>query len=159
MLQRQTHSAHSILVGVLVMVLSAGFPAWAALGGNAASVQADQLHMQGSLRTTAAASYTVQEIQAANGSAVREYVSANGTVFAVAWQGAWPPDMRQLLGSYFDQYAQAAKAQKAARMGRRPLMIELPGLVVQAGGHPRSFMGRAYVPGMLPSGIRAEEIR
>jgi hypothetical protein len=156
--QVQTHSGHSILVGIVVLMLSA-FPAWAALGGNVASVQADQIHMQGSLRTTATASYTVHEIQAASGTAVREYVSADGTVFAVAWQGAWPPDMRQLLGSYFDQYAQAAKTQKAARMGRRPLTIELPGLVVQTSGHPRSFMGRAYVPGMLPSGIRAEEIR
>jgi Protein of unknown function (DUF2844) len=63
------------------------------------------------------------------------------------------------LGSYFEQYVQAAKAQSAARMGRRPLMIEQPGLVVQSGGHPRAFSGKAYVPDMLPTGVRAEDIQ
>ncbi|MGA8188953.1 MAG: DUF2844 domain-containing protein, partial [Candidatus Sulfotelmatobacter sp.] len=64
-----------------------------------------------------------------------------------------------LLGSYFEQYRQAAKAQSRVRIGRRPLMIQQPGLVVQIGGHPRSFAGRAYVPEMLPSGVRVEEIQ
>jgi hypothetical protein len=94
---------------------------------------------------------------------VREYVSATGEsagkVFALAWQGPWPPDIRQLLGSYFEQYAQAAKAQTAVRLGRRPLIIEQAGLVVQIGGHPRAFTGRAYVPGMLPAGVGAGEIQ
>lgn len=149
-------------VAALAIFLSA-LPAWAALGGSIASVQADQVHMQGTVRRTASASYTVHEIQSASGIVVREYVASTGesagTVFAVAWQGPWPPDLRQLLGSYFDQYMQAARAQSAARVGRRPLLIEEPGLVVQIGGHPRAFVGRAYVPGMLPAGVRAEEIR
>ena len=67
--------------------------------------------------------------------------------------------MRQLLGSYFEQYLQAAKAQSASRLGRRPVMIDQPGLVVQIGGHPPSFTGRAYVPQMLPSDVRVEDIR
>ncbi|MFZ3367078.1 MAG: DUF2844 domain-containing protein [Candidatus Sulfotelmatobacter sp.] len=146
-------------MGAVLAIVSFGLPAWAALGGDIASVQADQLHMQGSLRATTAASYTVHEIQGATGAVVREYVSSAGKVFAVAWQGPWPPDMRQLLGSYFEQYRQAAKAQSRVRIGRRPLMIQQPGLVVQIGGHPRSFAGRAYVPEMLPSGVRVEEIQ
>lgn len=144
-------------------IVCIALPAWAALGGDIASVQADQVQMRGSLRTTVAASYTVHEIQGASGTVVREYVTSSGTsagkVFAVAWQGPWPPDMRQLLGSYFDQYMQGAKAQSGARMGRRPLMIEQPGLVVEMGGHPRSFVGRAYVPEMLPAGVQAGEIQ
>ncbi|MGA9447392.1 MAG: DUF2844 domain-containing protein, partial [Candidatus Sulfotelmatobacter sp.] len=88
-----------------------------------------------------------------------EYVSSAGKVFAVAWQGPWPPDMRQLLGSYFEQYRQAAKAQSSVRIGRRPLMIQQPGLVVQIGGHPRSFSGRAYIPDQLPSSVSAEAIQ
>jgi hypothetical protein len=142
-----------------VLILGTAFPAWAALGGDVASVQSDQAHMQGSLRTTATASYTVHEIQSAAGAVVREYVSSSGKVFGVAWQGPWPPDMRQLLGSYFDQYMQAANAQSGLPKGRRPVMIDQPGLVVQVGGHPRSFIGRAYAPEMLPAGVRAEEIR
>jgi len=67
--------------------------------------------------------------------------------------------MRQVLGSYFDQYVQAAKAHRAVRVGRRPLVIEEPGLVMNVRGHPRGFVGRAYVPEMLPAGVRAEDIQ
>ncbi len=38
-------------------------------------------------------------------------------------------------------------------------MVELPGLVVQSGGHMRSFAGRAYIPEALPQGVSVEAIR
>jgi hypothetical protein len=152
-----------LIVAVAVTFVESAVPARAALGGDITSVQADQLHMQGSVRATVTASYTVHQIQSAAGTVVREYVSSSGKsagkVFGIAWQGPWPPDMRQLLGSYFDQYVQAANAQSTTRMGRRPVVIEQSGLVVQLGGHPRAFAGRAYVPEMLPTGVRAEEIQ
>jgi hypothetical protein len=141
------------------ILIAAATPATGSLGGDAASVQADQVHMQGSRRTMVAKSYTVHEIQAATGTVVREFVSPEGKVFGVAWQGPWPPDMRQVLGSYFDQFVQAARSRGGARMGRRPLVINQPGLVVQTGGHMRAFAGRAYVPEMLPSGVGAENIQ
>ncbi|MGA8270855.1 MAG: DUF2844 domain-containing protein [Candidatus Sulfotelmatobacter sp.] len=150
-------------IGSLFAFAIASLPAWAALGGDISTVQADQVHMRGSLRTTVAAAYTVHEIQGASGVVVREYVSTSGTsagkVFAIAWQGPWPPDMRQLLGSYFDPYIQAARARSGPGMARRPLTIQQPGLVVQVGGHPRSFIGRAYIPDQLPSNVTTEEIR
>jgi Protein of unknown function (DUF2844) len=153
----------SIRLKMLVMaaglLIAGGTPAWASLGGDAASIQADQLHLQGSRTMKAAESYTMHEIQAANGTVVREYVSAEGKVFAIAWHGPWIPDMRQLLGTYFDQYAQANQAQTGARMRRGPILINQPELVVQIGGHPRAFAGRAYVPEMLPSGVGAENIQ
>jgi len=150
----------SLRPGLLsAMMLVVALPAFAGLGEAASSVQADQAHMQGSLRTTQADAYTVHEIKAATGTVVREYVSTSGKVFAVAWQGPWPPDMRQILAGYFEQYQQAVQAQASARAGRRPLLIEQPGFVVQSGGHMRSFAGRAYIPEMLPQGVGKEEIR
>lgn len=152
-----------LIVAVALTFVESAAPARAALGGDITSVQADQLHMQGSIRATVTDSYTVHQIQSAAGTVVREYVSSvgksAGKVFGVAWQGPWPPDMRQLLGSYFEQYVQAANAKGAARVGRAPLVIEGPGLVVQAGGHPRAFVGRAYVPEMLPTGVQAEDVQ
>jgi hypothetical protein len=141
-------------------MLMVALPAFAGLGENASAVLADQVHMQGSRSTTQSESYTVHEITAASGVVVREYVSpATGKVFAVAWQGAWPPDMRQVLATYFAPYQQAAQAQANLRTGRRPLLINQPGLVVESGGHMRSFAGRAYIPDMLPAGVKAEAIR
>ena len=144
-----------VLLAVLMAVPGHLF---AALGGDAVSVQADQAHLQASLRSIPAEAYTVHELHAPTGVVVREYVSS-GKVFGVAWEGPWPPDMHQLLGGYFDQYVQAMQSAGGGRTGRRPIQIELPGLVVHLAGHPRSFTGQAYVPGMLPPGVAAGKIR
>jgi hypothetical protein len=135
-------------------------PAFAGLGEDVSSVQADQAYVHGLLKSTQMQAYTVHEIQAPTGTVVREYVSpTTGKVFAVAWQGPWPPDMRQILASYFEQFQQAAQARASSHAGRRPLAIEQPGLVVHAGGHMRSFAGHAYIPTMLPQGVSAEAIQ
>ena len=141
-------------------MLMFALPSFAGLGEDVSSVQADQSHMQGNLHTTQAQAYTVQEIQAPTGIIVREYVSpTTGKVFGVTWQGPWPPDMRQILANYFGQYQQALQAQANSHAGRRPLVIQQPGLILQAGGHARSFAGRAYIPEVLPQGVSAEVIR
>lgn len=132
--------------------------AFGVLGGSEASVQADQSRMQAQVQTSRVGAYTVHELQGPSGTVIREY-AANGTVFAVAWEGHWPPDMQQLLGSYFETYRQALQAQTEKSRGRGPVYIEVPGLVVNAGGHPRSFKGRAFVPEMVPQGMKAEAIR
>jgi Protein of unknown function (DUF2844) len=161
MLKRQSESVRSrvLVAGVALLGLVLALPAWASLGGDTASIEADQIHLQGTRKMIAAQNYTVHEIQAPGGAVVREYVSSSGKVFAVAWHGPWPPDLHQLLGSYSEQYVQAVKAQSGTRMGRRPLIVEQPGLVVHSGGHPRAFAGMAYVPENLPQGLRAEDIQ
>ena len=146
------------IVAAALAILTVGVPAWAALGGGISSIQADQAHLQGTRRVMAAESYTMHEIQAASGIVVREYAGADGKVFAVTFHGRWQPDMRQILGSYFDQYYRAVTAQ-GPRRGRRPVTIDEPGLNVQIGGHLGSFTGKAYVPEKLPSGVRPEDIQ
>jgi hypothetical protein len=147
-----------ILGGLFVMIVLP-FPLLASLGSDVTSVQADLAKMQGTLRTSSSDAFTVHEIQTSTGVAVKEYVSPAGMVFAVTWQGPYHPDLRQLLGAYYDQYTQAVQAQRAQRHGRGPLLIQQTGLVIQITGHTRSFVGKAYVPQMLPAGIHPEEIR
>ena len=65
------------------------------------------------------------------------------------------PDLRQVLGSYFDRYVEAAAQRKA----RGPVTIEQPGLVVQSSGHMRAFVGKAYIPEALPPGVSADSIQ
>ena len=144
---------------VLASALLNCLPAFAGLGDDVSSVLADQAHMQGALRTTQTAAYTVHEIKTPTGVTVREYASASGKVFGVAWQGPWPPDMKQVLSNYFDTYRQASQAQASSHAGRKPLVINQPELVLESGGHMRSFNGRAYVPALLPSGVSAETIQ
>jgi hypothetical protein len=86
-------------------------------------------------------------------------VSADGRVFGIAWEGPFVPNMRQLLGSYFQHYSEAAKAQRESHVGRQPLNIQEPRLVVQTAGHMRAYFGRAYDPELLPNGVSPDEVR
>jgi hypothetical protein len=132
----------------------------ATLGRDTSSVDSDRVRMQGALlRIARSDTYTVHEMQSASGTTVREYVSSNGTVFAVAWQGPWLPDLRQMLGAYFDDYQRALQAASGQRRARGSLTIELPDLTVQMSGHPRAFSGKAYVPRLMPLRVQAETIR
>ncbi len=133
--------------------------AHAALGGQIASIEADRVQMKGTLRTHQAVLYAVHEIKTTGGVMVREYASPSGTVFGVAWRGIYVPDLQVLLGTYFDQYSQGVKAQKASYIGRRPLNLQLPGLVVQMSGHMRAISGRAYIPEQVPLGVKLEELQ
>ena len=134
--------------------------AFAALGGSATTVDADRVHVQGALmRIVRNDSYALHEIRSAAGTMIREYVDASGTVFAVAWDGPWLPDLRQVLGDHFDRYQAVMQSRQHARAGRGVVMIDEPGLVLQMSGHPRAFTGRAYLPARLPAGLQLESIR
>jgi Protein of unknown function (DUF2844) len=140
-------------LGILIFV--AAPRAEAALGATEASVKVDQTWMEATRRVMPTERLTVHELKTA-GTTVREFVSPAGMVFGVAWQGAALPDLRQLLGVYFDPYLAAA----ASRHTRRaPVLIELPGLVVHSSGHMRAFEGKAYLPQSLPPGVSAEDVQ
>ena len=135
--------------------------AFAALGGSATTVDTDRVHMQGALmRIVQTGPFALHEIRSPSGTMIREYVNSSGTVFAVAWDGPWFPDLRQVLGDHFDRYQAAMqRRQGAARTGRGALVIDEAGIVVQMSGHPRAFTGRAYLPGLLPAGVQLASIR
>lgn len=153
---RRAGRLFAILAALGLTILVASPRAEAALGGTEATVRADQAQMSMTLRTMPAARFTVHELRAPSGATVREYVSPTGMVFGVAWQGPSMPDLRQLLGVYFDQYVDAAAAR---RTRRAPVLVELPGLVVRSSGHMRAFAGSAYLPQGLPQGVTAQEIQ
>ncbi len=139
--------------------LALGAPpfACAALGADAATVQRDGAHMRAQVRPgTPVAGYEVQEITTTTGTVVREYISRAGKVFAVSWRGPTMPDLRQTLGTYFEQYVAGARVQ---RSDRRHLVVEQPDLVVQSNGRPRAFFGRAYVPSLLPPNFSISDIQ
>jgi hypothetical protein len=144
---------------LLFAACSFSLPVFAALGGNLDSVYSDQAHMNAILKVTQASSFAVHELRTPTGTVIREYVSAEGRVFGVAWEGPFVPNMQLILGSYFQHYSEAAKAQRESQVGRRPLNIQEPGLVVQTAGHMRAYFGRAYDPELLPSGVSPNDVR
>jgi len=147
------------LTFVLIGVISPT-AALASLGGDTSSIRADRVQMQGALRQiTGGNAFTVHEMQSASGIVVREYVSTAGTVFGVTWQGATFPNLRQLLGPHFIRFQQEVDRLVRARKRRGPLNVDLGDVIVQSSGHPRSFTGRAYMPGLVPQGVGIDAIR
>jgi hypothetical protein len=139
-------------------IVASSLPALASLGGNTNSVEADRAQMNAAVRVSQHDTYAVDEIRAPEGTVVKEFVSPEGKVFAVAWHGQFPPQMQQILGAYFQQYTAALQAQQK-HYGHPPLDIETPSLVVQTGGHMRAYAGRAYLPDSLPPGLTADQIQ
>ena len=134
----------------------------ASLSGDVASVDADQQQMKAARAVHAYAKYSVHEITTPYGTVVREYVSPAGQVFGVAWRGPFLPNLQQLLGSNYAKFAQAAQDVRDAHPRRSrnlPVTVEQPDLFVHSAGHMRAFIGHAYVPGMIPQGVEAQEIR
>jgi Protein of unknown function (DUF2844) len=128
----------------------------AGLGQPESTVQADAVQLKGSIKATEHAGYRVQEIQLPSGTLVREFVGADGIVFAVAWNGPTVPNLRQTLGPYFDNFVAAAHAKHA---DHHHLQIQQSDLVVQAAGHMRAFSGRAYLPQAVPAGVSIGDLR
>jgi hypothetical protein len=128
---------------------------FAALGGDVTTVQADQAHMRAQRQITQSARYSVHAMTAETGTNVREFVSPDGKVFGVAWDGPAHPDLEQLLGSYYEEFRQSLPTHRV----HHPLTIRTGNIVVQSGGHMRALFGRAYIPGMVPQDVQIEEIK
>jgi hypothetical protein len=122
----------------------------ATLGETEVSIAAEPQLANASIKETVRGNYRVHEIQQTSGTVIREYAGLDGKVFAVTWHGPFTPNLRQTLGSYFDQYAAAAPA---GRQDRNHMQVRESNLVVQVGGHMRAYGGRAYLPQSLPSGV------
>ena len=88
---------------------------------------------------------------------IRQYVSSNGIVFAVAWNGVSHPDLANLLGSYYDDYNQVQR-NMPRRPGNRHALLRGNRVVVEKWGHMRNLQGRAYAPTLLPIGVTTDEI-
>ena len=134
-------------------------PGDAMLGGSADSVESDRIALS-AVRggTTMQNGYTVQEIDY-GGTAVREYVSSSGVVFAVAWNGIRHPDLTALLGSYTGEYRQALSNTPRQPGARNRSVVSAAGVVVERWGHMRNMQGRAYAPDLIPPGVGLDEIR
>ena len=150
----------ALALGAVLLAGQAMAPARAALGDTATSVQADRVSVKGQLRARSGAGYTVQEITAATGTVIREYVSPAGVVFAVKWSGPAMPNLQQMLGTYFAQYQSAVQTQRAStqRGGHHHVEVRAPSLIVHSSGHMRQYSGIAYVPSLVPPNLSISDL-
>ena len=128
----------------------------AALGENTGSLAHDQEALRGTLVVTPMQGYEVHKIVGAAGVIVREYATHMGAVFAVTWSGTQVPDLKILLGRYFDRYVALART---VRTGHHVLSINTSDLVMTAVRFQRTARGQVYLPSLMPDGVSRRELR
>ena len=101
---------------------------------------------------------TWHETTDANGIVVRQYVDANGTVYAVSWRGPAMPDVQSLLGTYFDTFKKGAQA-TIGDAGLHTARVTQGELVVENYVRLREFSGRAWLANALPPGVSTTDIQ
>jgi hypothetical protein len=127
----------------------------AALGGSPEQFGAGATTVAANV-TSAGLKYLTRDTTLATGTRVSEYVSETGVVFAVTWEGPVLPDLKALLGKYFD--TMLAESARAPRAGRSRIEVNLPEVVINSGGHMRAFEGSAWVPAEFPAGFSAGDV-
>jgi hypothetical protein len=110
--------------------------------------------MQGLLQSRPMQRYELHEITTSGGTVIHEYMTLQGTIFALTWRGPFPPNLQQLFGSYYQQFLEAALATPRLRGStHRMLSVSQRDLVVQQFARMRSYQGKAYVPSLIPAGV------
>lgn len=145
------------VAAVLLTLALAPACSYAALGRQAGSTDVDQkmLHARKSVRP--GVDFTVHELTLPSGTVVREFVGADGRVFAVAWRGPTLPDLQQIFGD--DNLRTFLSAQPEHRSPRKSRTVRSQDLVVHSTGSARFFTGFAYIPSLMPPRVREEDIR
>jgi hypothetical protein len=138
--------------------LLAAAPAWAVLGAGESGIVAEKNSLRASLAVRTMDAYAVHTLTTDNGLNIREFVDKSGRVFAVAWDGPARPDLQKLLGGYYAEYSAALLKMQPLGL-HRSLRIDTGVIRVELGGHMRAYVGRAYLPTMVPTGVSASELR
>lgn len=138
-----------------VLIQGLPHPAWAALGGSADSVESDRVSMKGLTRPAPAGALQKEVLQLPSGTVVTEYLGTSGAVYAVTWRGPVLPNLQQVLGTYFPSYKSASLAPVVRH---RLVKVSTPNVVIESSGKMRAFVGRAWIPALLPSGVTPADI-
>jgi hypothetical protein len=108
----------------------------------------------------ATTAWSVRETTLADGTVEREYVGADGLVFAVAWRGPYRPELSTLLGTgYATQMAQTARVLRSEGQGSHNVMSQAGAtFAVRAVVRERFSSGLAWLPQKLPAGVSPDAL-
>ena len=147
---------HSV-VSSLLLAAGACAPAFAGLGGDATSVDADRVSVKGTVRvTTNAAGFAVHEISNAAGLRSPEFLARTARCLPSAGAVRASRDLGSMLGGY---YAEVQQAVNRPHYNHHNLSVVTPRVVLQSSGHLRTFYGRAWAPGLLPQNFSVTDIK
>lgn len=119
----------------------------AELGGNTESIFSEQKVFNSQLSNTQQSGVVVYTHRLPSGIILQEYLSANGTIFAVTWSGPSLPNLEVLLGTYFKDYLVAIKE------SRRAVYLNNENIIIQSSGMMGAFQGFAFLTKQAPAGF------
>jgi hypothetical protein len=157
MTSRPESRAKAKLCALALALAAIPATALATLGQDEPSAANDGAQLRAKHAVRPAAGYTITELRLPSGTTVREFISPDGKVFAVAWQGPSLPDLRQILGD--DNFQRYTNRELSPRVSRSHRSLRQPDLVIHSSGRVRAFRGMAYVPALLPAGVTESDIR
>ena len=138
--------------------LSLASAAHAELGGAVSTRFANETRAIAATSAATMAGFTRHETVRANGGMVHEFTNGSGQVFAVSWSGPGKPDLRTLLGRYFDVTVASPAPSRALRTLRQPVQAGGAGVQIASSGHMGWFRGIAYVAALAPPGFTPTDL-
>jgi hypothetical protein len=112
------------------------------------------------LAQSSAASPRVHIQSMPDGSTIRQFVGADGRVYAVAWNTRSKPRLDLLLGTHFANFEAGGREAMRLRPGvMHSAAVQRGDLVVEASAHLNAHVGRAYLRSRLPSGVPLDALR
>lgn len=147
-------------IALSLLIVSVSAPAHATLGGKASTIENDRIRMVGrKTAQTVQGDITRHEITLESGTVTRQLTRADGTVFAVSWQGPMRPNLNQLFGAGYYKRFQNDNAPVGRTRMRRALTSTHSDFVVRTGGHSGAFWGFAFLPQAAPAGFSAQSLQ
>lgn len=96
--------------------------------------------------------FTLHSVVLQTGTIVQEWVSSQGQVFSVRWQGPTVPDLGMVLGTQMASFRAQSKKLKSSGV-RGAVSFQTDDLVALSTGHARDFHGYAYLQSLVPAGV------
>ncbi len=115
--------------------------------------QTAQLNQKNLASKAAVAGWSVMQ-DTAQGITVNRYLTTQGQVFAVTWQGPVKPNLQELLGAYFPQSALAPRVDTHSA-----LQNSGADLVFASQGALGRLTGYAYLQSLLPAGFDLQNLK
>jgi Protein of unknown function (DUF2844) len=103
-------------------------------------------------------SYTVSELTLESGTVIKEFMDAQGIVFAVQWAGPVMPELADLLGIHFKTFQSHTEQIRSQGQFRASVNMTRSDVVVRSNGRMRNYYGSAYVPMLVPSQISIDDV-
>ena len=142
-------------IGNVFCILVLGLPmfAQAELGGNLASIMQEQKIFGSTLTISPQSNYTIYIQNISPDLVIKEYVSNSGNIFGVAWKGSTLPNFQILLGNYYSNYL------SAQQQNPRSVFLQDNNLVIESSGVMGGYIGRAFLPKQVPTGLAPTAIQ